>query len=66
MWKRFWIARCLRPYKQVKDAILESRLVAADSRFAKRALAHKLGGLPEAPRPESKFTLLRQLVRIAH
>jgi pilus assembly protein CpaE len=54
-------------YKQVKNAILESLLVAADSRFAKscRALAQKLSGLPEAPRLESKFTLLRELVRIA-
>ncbi len=54
-------------YKQVKNAILESRLVAAESRFAKscRALAQKLSGLPEAPRPESKFSLLRELVRIA-
>jgi len=54
-------------YKQVKNAILESRLVAAESRFARScvALAQKLSGLPEAPRPESKFTLLRELVRIA-
>lgn len=54
-------------YKQVKNAILESRLVAAESRFAKSCvlLAQKLSGLPEAPRPESKFTLLRELVKIA-
>jgi hypothetical protein len=54
-------------YKQVKNAILESRLVAAESRFAKGCvtLAHKLSGLPEAPRAESKFTLLRELVRMA-
>jgi len=54
-------------YKQVTNAILESRLVSADSRFAKAcvALAQKLSGLPEAPRPESKFTLLRELVRMA-
>jgi pilus assembly protein CpaE len=54
-------------YKQVKNAILESRLVAADSRFAKSCvtLAHKLSGLPEAPRAESKFMLLRELVRMA-
>jgi pilus assembly protein CpaE len=54
-------------YKQVKNAILESRLVAAESRFAKGCvtLAQKLSGLPEAPRAESKFTLLRELVRMA-
>jgi MinD-like ATPase involved in chromosome partitioning or flagellar assembly len=52
-------------YRQVKNAILESRLVSPDSRFAKscRTLAQKLSGLPEAPRAESKFTLLRELVR---
>lgn len=54
-------------YRQVKNAILESRLVAPDSRFTKscRALAHKLSGLPDTPRPESKFALLRELVRVA-
>jgi Flp pilus assembly CpaE family ATPase len=54
-------------YKQVKNAILESRLVSDESRFAKSCatLAQKLSGLPEAPRAESKFTLLRELVRIA-
>jgi pilus assembly protein CpaE len=54
-------------YKQVKNAILKSRLVAADSRFARGcvALAHKLSGLPGAQRAESKFTLLRELVRMA-
>lgn len=54
-------------YKQVKNAILGSRLVSPESRFAKSciALAQKLSGLPEAPRAESKFTLLRELVRIA-
>lgn len=55
-------------YKQVKNAILESRLVSAESRFSRSciALAQKLSGLPEAaPRHESKFTLLRELVRIA-
>jgi pilus assembly protein CpaE len=54
-------------YKQVKSAILESRLVAAHSRFGRACvgLAHKLSGLPEAPQAESKFTLLRELVRMA-
>ena len=54
-------------YKQVKNAILESRLVAPESRFARscRALAQKLSGLPEAPPSESKFAFLRELVRIA-
>jgi Flp pilus assembly CpaE family ATPase len=54
-------------YKQVKNAILESRLVAQDSRFARscRALAQKLSGLPEALPSESKFAFLRELVKIA-
>ncbi len=54
-------------YKQVKNAILESRLVSEDSRFARscRTLARKLSGLPDAPRAESKFTFLRELVRTA-
>jgi pilus assembly protein CpaE len=54
-------------YKQVKNAILESRLVSPESRFAKgcRSLAQKLSGLPEAPQVESKFTFLKELVRIA-
>lgn len=54
-------------YKQVKTAILESRLVSPESRFAKgcKALAQKLSGLPEAAPAESKFTFLRELVRIA-
>jgi len=54
-------------YKQVKNAILESRLVSAESRFAKscKTLAQKLSGLPEAPPAESKLSLLRELVRIA-
>jgi pilus assembly protein CpaE len=54
-------------YKQVKNAILESRLVSPDSRFAKscKTLAQKLSGLPEAAPAESKFTFLRELVRIA-
>jgi Flp pilus assembly CpaE family ATPase len=54
-------------YKQVKNAILESRLVASDSRFAAscKTLAQKLSGLPGVPRAASKFTLLRELVRMA-
>ncbi|HTB16055.1 MAG TPA: P-loop NTPase [Bryobacteraceae bacterium] len=54
-------------YKQVKNAILESRLVAQDSRFARscKALAQKLSGLPETQSAESKFTFLKELVRIA-
>jgi Flp pilus assembly CpaE family ATPase len=54
-------------YKQVKNAILESRLVCKESRFAKgcRPFAQKLSGLPQEPRTESKFALLRQLGRIA-
>lgn len=54
-------------YKQVKNAILESRLVAQESRFGRscRALAQKVSGLPDAPPSESKFAFLRELVRIA-
>ena len=54
-------------YKQVKNAILESRLVSEDSRFVKSCttLAQKLSGLPESNPAESKFTFLRELVRIA-
>lgn len=54
-------------YKQVKNAILESRLVCKESRFAKscKPLAQKLSGLPQAPRTESKFALLSKLGRIA-
>jgi pilus assembly protein CpaE len=54
-------------YKQVKSAILESRLVSPESRFARscKVLAQKLSGLPEAVQGESKFTFLRELVRIA-
>jgi Flp pilus assembly CpaE family ATPase len=54
-------------YKQVKNAILESRIVSAEARFSKscRALAQKLSGLPETQPAESKFTLLRELVRMA-
>ena len=53
-------------YKQVKTAILESRVVSPDSRFARSAktLAQKLSGLPDAQAAESKFTFLRELVRI--
>ncbi len=64
---RHVLATLPNDYKQVKNAILESRLVAADSRFWKGCvtLAAKLSGLPEAPRAESRFTVLRELVRIA-
>jgi len=53
-------------YKQVKSAILESRLVSLESRFAKgcKALAQKLSGLPDTIPAESKFTFLRELVKI--
>ncbi len=54
-------------YKQVKNAILESRLVSPDSRFARgcKVLAQKLSGLPESVQGESKFAFLRELVKIA-
>jgi len=65
--KRPIFATLPNDYKQVKNAILESRLVSEDSRFAKscKALAQKLSGLPEAGPAESKFTFLRALVRTA-
>lgn len=51
-------------YREVKKAILESRLVSPNTRFAKgcKTLAHKLSGLPSVSRTESKFTFLRELV----
>jgi MinD-like ATPase involved in chromosome partitioning or flagellar assembly len=54
-------------YGELQGAILESRLASPDSDFADacRALARKLGGLPEEPPERSKFALLRRLSRIA-
>ena len=53
-------------YKQARQAILESRLIDPDSRFARSCmtLAAKLSGLPEGRRRESKYSLLRKLARM--
>jgi hypothetical protein len=54
-------------YAHLKAAMMESRLASPDSPFAEacRALARKLGGLPEAPPERFKLALLRKLGRIA-
>jgi Mrp family chromosome partitioning ATPase len=54
-------------YSNVKNAVLNSRLAAATSPFAKgcTALARKLGGLPETRGERLKFALLQSLGRIA-
>jgi pilus assembly protein CpaE len=53
-------------YKGARQAILEERLIAPDSRFAKscKTLAEKLGGLPEGSERESRYSLLRKLARM--
>jgi Flp pilus assembly CpaE family ATPase len=50
-------------YKRAQKAMLESRLIDADSGFAKacKALAEKVGGLPEGTQKDAKFSLLRKL-----
>jgi Flp pilus assembly CpaE family ATPase len=54
-------------YLNVKNAVLKSRLVPANSPFAKgcAALARKLGGLPETRAERVKFALLQSLGRMA-
>jgi len=56
-------------YLKVKDAIVDSQLVTADSSFTDgcRKLAQKFGGLAEEPAPvKSKFASLLRLGRLAH
>lgn len=51
-------------YKEIRNAVMESRLAAPSSAFSKacEALAPTiLGGLPDVPRTSPKFTLLRKL-----
>lgn len=50
-------------YARLRNAMLESRVVAEDSPFGKgsRALAEKLGGLPEGLEKQSRFSLLQKL-----
>jgi pilus assembly protein CpaE len=54
-------------YPRIQEAILESRGVAAHSRFylATAALARKLGGLENPPPPRHGFDLLRRFGRAA-
>jgi MinD-like ATPase involved in chromosome partitioning or flagellar assembly len=53
-------------YAKVKKAIIESRLVSPNSKFAEgcRTLAQKLSGLPGVPQERSQFELLRRLGRM--
>jgi Flp pilus assembly CpaE family ATPase len=50
-------------YRRVREAILESRLVALDSAFAKgcHALAEKLSGLPPVSPERFSLSLLKRL-----
>ncbi len=54
-------------YKHVRDAIVESRLVASDSPFGEacKALARKLSGLKKSSLMETSFGLLSKLTRRA-
>ena len=50
-------------YKEIRNAVLETRLASPGSSFRKAcaALAQTIIGLPEVPQTSPKFTLLRQL-----
>jgi Mrp family chromosome partitioning ATPase len=50
-------------YKEIRNAILDTRLAASNSAFGKAcdALARTVSGLPENPHTLPKFTLLRKL-----
>jgi MinD-like ATPase involved in chromosome partitioning or flagellar assembly/CheY-like chemotaxis protein len=50
-------------YKEIKNAILDTRLASSNSAFGKacEALARTVSGLPENPHTSPKFTLLRKL-----
>ena len=50
-------------YREVRNAILETRLASPSSSFSKacEVLARNIGSLPEAPHTHPKFTLLRKL-----
>jgi pilus assembly protein CpaE len=54
-------------YKEVRSAVLETRLAAPSSAFSKacEAMARTVSGLPDAPRTSPKFTLLRKLGTIS-
>ena len=53
-------------YARLRGAMLESRVVAPDTPFGKgcKALAEKLGGLPEGAQKHSRFSLLQKLGRM--
>ena len=50
-------------YREVRNAILETRLVSSNSSFGKacEVLARNISNLPAAPHTHPKFTLLRKL-----
>jgi Flp pilus assembly CpaE family ATPase len=50
-------------YKEIRNAVLETRLAAPNSAFSKacEALAPSVSGLPDVPHTSPKFTLLRKL-----
>ena len=54
-------------YKEIRNAVLETRLAAPNSAFSKacEVMAHNVSGLPDAPRTSPKFTLLRKLGTIS-
>jgi Flp pilus assembly CpaE family ATPase len=54
-------------YKHVRDAIVESRLVASDSTFGAscRKLAQKVSGLPKISRMDTTFGIFNQLRKLA-
>jgi len=53
-------------YRRARSSILDARLIDSDSAFGRdcKALAEKLGGLPEGSHVDSKFSLIRKLVRM--
>jgi len=53
-------------YKEIRNAILDTRLASSGSSFSKACdgLARNICGLPESPHSHPKFTLLRQLGNI--
>jgi Flp pilus assembly CpaE family ATPase len=54
-------------YKEIRNAVLETRLAAPSSAFSKacEVMARNVSGLPDAPRTSPKFTLLRKLGTIS-
>jgi len=54
-------------YKEIRNAVLETRLASPLSAFSKacEALAPAVSGLPDVPQTTPKFTLLRKLGTIS-